>query len=133
MLLGMYRDKVWKATCSIDASWDNTILNLDLLQPNKSDALRFLDSGAAAPPRYAQATLQFGATTKPYIREYMVGPLPVTKGKTTVAPLDYIYNKGQGVQRVYNADPVAQQEFGLQVGASIQNVTKKLLNGVCNR
>jgi primary-amine oxidase len=111
-------------------SWDNIILSIDILHPNKSDALPFLDSGASAPPRYARATLRYGATLEPYVREYMVGPLPVITGKTTATPLDYIYNKGKGYQRLYNVDEVELAMFNYKVGASVQNATLKIFNGV---
>lgn len=59
----------------------------------------------------------------------MVGPLPVTS-KTTVQPLNYIYNKGVGIQRIYDQDDIAIAEFGLSVGASVSDITQDLLNGV---
>lgn len=104
-------------------------MTLDLLQPNKSDALNYLDSGAAAPPRYAHATLLYGATTAPYIQEYMVGPLPIS-GNSTVSELNYIYTKGKGQQLYFLADAASIQALQLQVGTQIQNITKALLNGV---
>ncbi|KAL9111597.1 MAG: hypothetical protein Q9187_007909 [Circinaria calcarea] len=115
-------------------AWDNVILTVELLQPNKSDALSYLDSGAQAPARYAKTTLQFGATLEPYIQEYMVGPLPATNGTATngtasYAELNYIYNKGSGRQRVYNADALALATFNVEVGAGIADITQALLNG----
>ncbi|OCL04443.1 amine oxidase catalytic domain-containing protein [Glonium stellatum] len=110
-------------------SWDNIILGLELLQPNKSDALSYLDSGAPAPGRYARATVQFGATDEPYIQEWMVGPLPVTNGTTSCTPLNYIYNKGRGYQRVYNADAEALAAFNGKIGSEVLDITLQLLNG----
>lgn len=112
-------------------------MTVELLQPNKSDAVAYLDSGAPAPTRYAKTTLQFGATLEPYIQEYMVGPLPVNNGTgangtTSYAELNYIYNKGIGRQRVYNADSLALAAFNVQVGAGIADITQALLNGVRN-
>ena len=101
-----------------------------MLQPNKSDALPYLDSGAPAPNRYARATVQFGATVEPYIQEWMVGPLPITNGTTLCTPLNYIYNKGRGYQRVYNADAEALAIFNGNVGSEVIDITLRLLNGV---
>ena len=67
-------------------SWDNKIILVELLQPNKSDALSYLDNGAAAPDRYARAELKFGATEEPYLQEYVVGPLPVPNGPAYTIP-----------------------------------------------
>ncbi|KAL8775892.1 MAG: hypothetical protein Q9194_003537 [Teloschistes cf. exilis] len=81
------------ATRIASSPWDNKIIAVELLQPNKSDALSYLDSDTQAPVRNARALIRFGATLEPYLQEYLVGPLPVAAGKTTVAPLDYIFNK----------------------------------------
>ena len=100
------------------------------MQPNKSDALSYLNSGAAAPVRYARAVIQFGATLEPYIQEYQVGPLPVVNGSTTLASLDSIYNKGKGYIRVYDQDSVALVAFSYQISTGIADITQSLLNGV---
>lgn len=105
-------------------------MQVELLQPNKSDALAYLDAGSAAPDRYARTVIRFGATLEPYVQEYQVGPLPVVNGSTSLAPLDYIYNKGRGYQRLYDADAAALAAFTSEVGASIVDITKSLLNGV---
>lgn len=100
------------------------------MQPNKSDALSYLDSSAAAPVRYARAVIQFGATLEPYIQEYQVGPLPVLNGSTAVSSLDSIYNKGKGYIRIYNQDAVALVAFLYQISIGIADITQSLLNGV---
>lgn len=60
----------------------------------------------------------------------MVGPLPIINGNTTYSPLNYIYNKGQGYQRVYDIDEDALDEFMGEVGASVAYITLDLFNGV---
>ncbi|KAL8685663.1 MAG: hypothetical protein Q9218_007622 [Villophora microphyllina] len=111
-------------------SWDNKILTVELLQPNKSDAISYLDSTSQAPVRQARAILRFGATLEPYLQEYVVGPLPVAAGKTTVAPLDYIFNKGRGYQRLYNVDIDALTAFAYgYAAANISDISQQLLNG----
>ena len=103
---------------------------VELLQPNKSDALSYLDANSAAPERHARAVVRFGATLEPYIQEYQVGPLPVANGSTVLAPLDHIYNKGKGYQRIYDLDNVELAVFNYGIGTSIADVTQRLLNGV---
>ena len=103
---------------------------VDQLQPNKSDALAYLDSGAQAPVRYARALLLYGATDEPYLREFQVGPLPISNGSTQVFPLDYPYNKGQGYQRIYDLDLLEIANYNYEVGANVTDLTSKLLNGV---
>ena len=72
----------------------------------------------------------FGATLEPYIQEYQVGPLPVTDGETTIAPLNYIYNKGRGYQRIFDLDADALALYNYKIGASIADITQALLGGV---
>lgn len=104
---------------------------VDLLQPNKSDALAYFDSGSKEPARYARALIVVGATDEPYLREYQVGPLPVKDGFTQVFPLDYPFNKDKGgYQRIYNLDLLAIAQFNFQVGANVTDITQDLLNGV---
>ncbi|KAI4252160.1 MAG: hypothetical protein LQ352_004444, partial [Teloschistes flavicans] len=106
------------------------IITVELLQPNKSDALSYLDSGSQAPVRHARALIRFGATLEPYLQEYLVGPLPVAAGKTTVAPLDSIFNKGRGYQRLYNVDTEALTAFSYgYTSTNISDISQQLLNG----
>ena len=92
-------------------SWDNILVNVELLPPNKSAILPYLDGQLSeAPPRAAKVTIKFGATEQPYIQEFHVGPLPVGSN-TGVQPLTFIYNKDIPIQRVYNADEEAIDSF----------------------
>ena len=100
------------------------------MQPNKSDALLYLDGNSAAPARYARVVIRFGATLEPYVQEYQVGPLPINNGTSTVAQLDYLYNKGRGYQRIYNVDAETMAAFTYTVAARISDITQQLLNGV---
>ncbi|WEW60662.1 DUF1965 and Cu_amine_oxid domain-containing protein [Emydomyces testavorans] len=109
-------------------SWDNTIGLVELLQPNKSDALPYLNGNGPAPRRYARAAIKFQATEEPYIQDYMVGPLPISN-QTTLQPLNYFYNKGVGKQRIYHADLQAEIKFYAEVGASVADITLDLWNG----
>lgn len=74
--------------------------------------------------------MRFGATLEPYIQEYQVGPLPVANRSTALAPLDHIYNKGKGYQRIYDLDSEELAIFLYGIGASIADITQRLLNGV---
>jgi primary-amine oxidase len=67
---------------------------------------------------------------QPYIQEYMVGPLPVKEGSTRYEELNYMFTSGRGRINVYNADSEAIAAFNLEVGADIEKITKRLLNGV---
>jgi primary-amine oxidase len=107
-------------------------MRVNLLQPNKTDVVPFLDSGAKAPARYARATVVSG-TEELYWQEYMVGPLPATN-MTDIQPLTYPFTNSQPgktvVNPVYSATDGAQfqEKFGLEV----EDITKELFNTVSN-
>jgi hypothetical protein len=67
----------------------NVVL-VNVLLPNKTDSLLYLDKSGAQPSRYARVLTQ----TSCYMKEYMVGPLPVGTA-TRVLPLDYPF-RGNG-------------------------------------
>lgn len=102
---------------------------VELLQPNKSDALPYLNGEGDLPPRYSSATIQFQATEEPYLQEYIIGPLPVSN-ETTLEPLNYPFNKGVGRQRIYNADAEAYQQYLADVSASVEDILIEMFNGV---
>lgn len=49
---------------------------IDLAQPNKTAALNYIAGTGPAPPRFAKVNIMFGATTEPYLEDFIVGPLP---------------------------------------------------------
>ena len=112
--------------------WDNVILLVELLQPNKSDALAYLDSNGTAPARYARARIAFGAREDAYVQEFQVGPLPVKNGTTSVQPLKGIFTNGSGRFNAYNIDQTALVAFYAQLGQQISDITQLLFGGVRN-
>ena len=113
-------------------SWDNVLQLVELLQPNKSDALTYLDSNGLAPVRYARARIAFGAREDAYVQEFQVGPLPVKNGTTSVQPLRSIFNNGSGRYNAYNIDQTALVAFYVQLGQEISDITQLLFGGVRN-
>lgn len=59
----------------------------------------------------------------------MIGPLPVSN-ETTLQPLNYPFNKGVGIQKIYNADPGAYSQFLVNISASVEDILMVLFNGV---
>ena len=106
------------------ADWRRLLV--ELLHPNKSDALAYLDGSAPPPERYAHAVLDFRSTEEPYIQDYVVGPLPIVKGVSTIQPLNYPYNKGVGKQRNINADEDTRSDFLAAIGRSLKDITQDL-------
>ncbi|KAK9435079.1 Copper amine oxidase [Metarhizium brunneum] len=114
-------------------SWDNKILLVELLAPNKSDTLPFLNNKTTTPPpRCARATLMFGATLNPFLQDYVIGPLPVSNN-TQVQPLQFLYNNaGKGKVAVDFADRSAVHRYVKDVGMSVADITKRLWDGTLN-
>ncbi|OJD28624.1 copper amine oxidase [Diplodia corticola] len=109
-------------------NWDNTIVTVETLAPNKSAALPYLNANTTAPPkRYARATLKFAATHEPYFEDYLVGPLPVGDA-TECKPLTFIYNKGVSTQRLYDADGDKVGDLIEDLGADVAPILLDLYN-----
>lgn len=80
-------------------------LLIDLLQPNKTDALNYLDINGAAPTRYAHVVLDHRVSVDPYYQDIQVGPLPIVDGTAVWSPLEYLHTrKTKGRVRDMDAD-----------------------------
>lgn len=54
------------------SSWDNSIMRVEVLTPNKTDVLPFTDGNQSVPERWARAAIWVGATVDAYVIEYQV-------------------------------------------------------------
>lgn len=73
--------------------WQNYIGLLEIIQPNKTDVISYIDGSSSTPARWARLAVAQGASVEPVLANYMVGPLPVSD-KTNILPLEYCYNSG---------------------------------------
>lgn len=73
---------------------DNVIFLIEAYYPPKAAVLAYLDSPATVSPpeRYSRVTVHHGADTKPVIKDYLVGPLPIGP-HTTMKQLTEIYHR----------------------------------------
>ena len=64
---------------------DNHIYLIELQQPSKDEAIKFLDNNGPKPERVARAVVFFGGKLSPEVREYLVSPAakPSRYEKTT--------------------------------------------------
>jgi primary-amine oxidase len=110
-------------------SWNNHIAFIEVLVPNKTDALHYLDSNEVVPPRYARLIVNHGATQQAAIMEYSIGPLP-TSQKTKIEPLIWPYNSG----RNYVKNPLPHYEeiinWFADLGHEVSDIVKDLLGEV---
>lgn len=72
---------------------DNSIYMIQTYYPPKTDVLQYFSSldPQDAPARFARVTIHHGAAMEPVIRDYLVGPLPVTP-TTEITHLTEIYH-----------------------------------------
>lgn len=111
---------------------DPLIYMMDLAPPKKSEALAYLDFGAAPPPRYATVTLFRGDLSPPVVEERLCGPLSNISSCPVVdtmpfatRPFDqrefYLYHITlmQTVQRLFGN--ILQESYGLNMSDSCQS------------
>ncbi|KAJ7199635.1 putative copper amine oxidase [Mycena pura] len=106
--------------------WDNAIEVIDLVQPNKTDALNYLDNNGPVPARYAVARIAFGATDEPYLQDLIVGPLPISAA-STYASLDWQTTSGSAKIRNFNAG--SRSSFTFFHWQTVADIVLDLLNG----
>ncbi|KAF2276554.1 amine oxidase catalytic domain-containing protein [Westerdykella ornata] len=109
----------------------NSIFEIELLSPNKSDVLPWISGEySAEPKRYARATVAYGIPDEPYFQEYMVGPLPATN-VTKLQPLTYPFNsRNPGKTRIPSLILPGQDVASavLKLGSDIADITRELWN-----
>jgi primary-amine oxidase len=115
--------------------WDNTILTVDFIAPNKTDALSYLDGDGELPPRMALASILFGATEEPYVQTFAVGPLPISD-ETTVLPNTFGSTAPDAKIRVY--DQTYSGPYITGIALEIKDIINDLLDreygpGACDR
>lgn len=72
---------------------DNHIFTIEVYYPPKAAVLDYLSSPSSVgpPPRFTRVTIHHGAAPEPFVRNYLVGPLPIGP-HTNLAPLTDIYH-----------------------------------------
>ncbi|CAA7259438.1 unnamed protein product [Cyclocybe aegerita] len=75
-------------------SSDNVIFLIEAYYPPKDETLAYLEDPASSPSpeRFARVTIHHGGWKDPVIKDYLVGPLPITS-RTTIRPLVDIYHR----------------------------------------
>lgn len=111
--------------------WDNSLLMIELMEPNKTDVLNYLDNGGSTPTRYAHVIIDHRADVDPYYQDLIVGPLPLQNGTVKAESLTYPYTrKTEGKVRNLDASLDAQWSAWMyNVTASILDITLDLWNG----
>src|SRR5271156_5892971 len=105
--------------------WENAVRLVQVLQPNKSDVVQYIDESGSPPLRWAHIILNERATPQTRVAEYMVGHLGSGESISAV-PLTYCYNSGRNHINTAVGDTDALL-FGLAAAANISDITMDLL------
>lgn len=108
------------------SSWDNKILTVEALRPNKTDALKYLDHDGIEPRRFALANIHHGVSDQAEIQTYMVGPLPISP-ETKMEPLTYMYNSGRSSTVYTDGNPEGLVTWADEVATAIEDIALDLL------
>lgn len=119
--LALFKGRLANITCSV---------LVEAIQPNKTDALSYIDGNSTTPAKWAKAILDVRATDEPYFQELMIGPVPVNNA-TTSTPLTYsLTKKDDGKVRNLGADDDAlYADWLYPISATISDITLDLWNG----
>ncbi|KAE8449302.1 hypothetical protein EG329_008203 [Mollisiaceae sp. DMI_Dod_QoI] len=111
--------------------WDNSLLMIELMEPNKTDVLNYLENGGPLPTRFAHVIIDHRAAVDAYYQDLLVGPLPLQNGTIKAEYLTYPYTrKTNGQVRNLDASLDAQWSAWMyNVTASILDITLDLWNG----
>ncbi|PHH66868.1 hypothetical protein CDD81_5220 [Ophiocordyceps australis] len=110
-------------------SWDNIIDFMQLLLPNKTESLSYIDGNGPKPPRYAQVSLSLRASENATLSEIMVGPLPVgkdTRWEYLVYP--YSTERRGSIRNLDVDDRMLYVNWLAVIGERISDITMALWN-----
>jgi primary-amine oxidase len=110
----------------IGNKWHNQLGLIEVLQPNKSEVLPFLDASSSTPRRWARVAVIQGDFVHARYVNYMVGPLPVDH-KTQILPLEYCYNSGRNSIRIPLMNLIALGDREQLAAINISDITEDLL------
>ncbi|KIX05692.1 uncharacterized protein Z518_03664 [Rhinocladiella mackenziei CBS 650.93] len=110
----------------------NELYLIELLRPNKSDVLDYLDNNGPVPDRWARVSNLEVHENDASIVDYMVGPLPPSN-HTQILPLTYCYNSGRNHVQSPVSDVFALLDWALSIGENASDITQDLLGAKTNR
>jgi primary-amine oxidase len=99
---------------------------IELLRPNKSDVVNYLDDDGPEPVRWARLSVSESKGDEAYLVEYQLGPLP-TSNETQLLPLTHIYNSGRNYVQTPMPDVVSLMEWAMEIAVNASDITLELL------
>lgn len=115
-----------------ESRFRNFVLRVELLRPNKTQALRYIDDRSQVkPPRWATVLVYSGTESDATLDEYAVGPLPPSP-ETEIRPLTQYYNSGKSSSPNLIPDAESVRDWPYLIAEEISDITKSILGGVIN-
>ena len=112
--------------------FQNFVLSTELLRPNKTQSLHYIDDRTSTePPRWAHVVIFNGAGTQATLDEYMVGPLPPTKD-CEIRPLTFYHNSGKSSSPNLVPDSTSLRDWPHAIADEISDITQNILGSVIN-
>ncbi|XP_051008368.1 amiloride-sensitive amine oxidase [copper-containing]-like [Acomys russatus] len=96
----------------------NSVYLIEMLLPDKSDVLDFLDKEERSPVREARVVIFFGAQEPPRVAEFAVGPLPGPIYMREISP-------GPGDNPPWTSRPISKAEYRL-IHSTLTKATEPL-------
>lgn len=122
-----------KLTAAINALlWDNFVHGIEVVHPNKEDALNFMAGiSEHPPPRYARIAIHHGTSQEVYWDEYLLGPLPVSN-ETKIKPVEYRHRADLEHARNLVPDAASFKEWPYSIAQEVSDITQDLLQATIN-
>ncbi|GAD97759.1 hypothetical protein PVAR5_6439 [Paecilomyces variotii No. 5] len=120
-------------TAAINASlWDNFVHGMEVVRPNKEDALNFMAGiSEHPPPRYARIAIHHGTSQEVYWDEYLIGPLPVSN-ETNIKPMEYRHRADLEHARNLVSDAISFKEWPYSIAQEVSDITQDILQATIN-
>ena len=101
----------------------HTLGNIELLHPNKTDVVPYLDGSGPEPLRYAKTQINTSKDKSYKVQEILVGPIG-TDAPMTWAPLSYPYTrKGGSIEETYEPEHYhSAEQLSHQIKNSSQDI-----------
>ena len=110
----------------------NPLNLIEVLRPNKSDVVDYLDKDGPVPERWARLSHVETKGDDAFIVEYMVGPLPPSN-VTNILPLTYCHNSDRNQVQSPISGIWALLDWAFEIGDNASDITLDLLGAKTNR
>ncbi|KAK3715566.1 hypothetical protein LTR37_007054 [Vermiconidia calcicola] len=126
LLKWLYGQEDLNLTRGYGGRHSNTYWDHELMPPNKTDVLAYIDGDSGEPARYAKVTVNMRSSGESTFDDILVGPLPVDEAPTTWQPLGYPYTRNTGSIRDVHAKDVQVYDWISKHTNAVKKITANL-------